>query len=355
MGIMSFLRNRAGVILIVAIGLAIVSFLISDAVQFGGPLMGRSNDVGSIDGETISYEEFNSRVEQNANNLKQQTGQGTLNPQMNAYVIENSWNQAISEVLMSKEFERLGLAVSKNELNDMITGKNPHPQVVQSFGDPATGEINRSQLNAFLGQLDTQDPSSPVRQQWGSFLLAIKQDRMAQKYNNLIRNSLYVTSLEAKDEYESRNKLASFRYVTLPYTSIPDAQVKLTDEDYKEFYNQNKYRFNNPEESRTFEYVVFDAKPSKEDSIEVKNRINKIAADFKAAKDDSLFVSINADTKVPVSYVKKGQLDPALDSLVFNAAEGTVVGPVFTGDAFKVAKVLDSRVGPDSVKASHIL
>lgn len=352
---MSFLRNRAGVILIVAIGLAIVSFLISDAVQFGGPLMGRSNDVGSIDGETISYEEFNSRVEQNANNLKQQTGQGTLNPQMNAYVIENSWNQAISEVLMSKEFERLGLAVSKNELNDMITGKNPHPQVVQSFGDPATGEINRSQLNAFLGQLDTQDPSSPVRQQWGSFLLAIKQDRMAQKYNNLIRNSLYVTSLEAKDEYESRNKLASFRYVTLPYSSIPDAQVKLTDEDYKEFYNQNKYRFNNPEESRTFEYVVFDAKPSKEDSIEVKNRINKIAADFKAAKNDSLFVSINADTKVPVSYVKKGQLDPALDSLVFNAAEGTVVGPVFTGDAFKVAKVLDSRVGPDSVKASHIL
>ncbi len=352
---MSFLRNRAGVILIVAIGLAIVSFLISDAVQFGGPLMGRSNDVGSIDGETISYEEFNSRVEQNANNLKQQTGQGTLNPQMNAYVIENSWNQAISEVLMGKEFERLGLAVSKNELNDMITGKNPHPQVVQSFGDPATGEINRSQLNAFLGQLDTQDPSSPVRQQWGSFLLAIKQDRMAQKYNNLIRNSLYVTSLEAKDEYESRNKLASFRYVTLPYSSIPDAQVKLTDEDYKEFYNQNKYRFNNPEESRTFEYVVFDAKPSKEDSIEVKNRINKIAADFKVAKNDSLFVSINADTKVPVSYVKKGQLDPALDSLVFNAAEGTVVGPVFTGDAFKVAKVLDSRVGPDSVKASHIL
>lgn len=352
---MSFLRNRAGVILIVAIGLAIVSFLISDAVQFGGPLMGRSNDVGSIDGETISYEEFNSRVEQNANNLKQQTGQGTLNPQMNAYVIENSWNQAISEVLMGKEFERLGLAVSKNELNDMITGKNPHPQVVQSFGDPATGEINRSQLNAFLGQLDTQDPSSPVRQQWGSFLLAIKQDRMAQKYNNLIRNSLYVTSLEAKDEYESRNKLASFRYVTLPYSSIPDAQVKLTDEDYKEFYNQNKYRFNNPEESRTFEYVVFDAKPSKEDSIEVKNRINKIAADFKVAKNDSLFVSINADTKVPVSYVKKGQLDPALDSLVFNAAEGTVVGPVFTGDAFKVAKVLDSRAGPDSVKASHIL
>ena len=104
MGIMSFLRNRAGVILIVAIGLAIVSFLVSDAVQFGGPLMGAGNEVGSVDGETISYEEFNTRVEQNTNNLKQQTGQGTLNAQMNAYVIENSWNQAVSEILMAKEF-----------------------------------------------------------------------------------------------------------------------------------------------------------------------------------------------------------------------------------------------------------
>lgn len=355
MGIMSFLRNRAGVILIVAIGFAIVSFLISDAVQFGGPLLGNTNEVGTIDGETISYEEFNNRVEQNANNLKQQTGQGTLNAQMNAYVIENAWNQAVSEILMGKEFKRLGLDVSKNELNDMITGKNPHPQVAQSFGDPATGEINRSQLNAFLANLDTQDPSSPVRQQWGSFLLSIKQDRLAQKYNNLIQNSLYVTSLEAQEEHAHRNKLASFRYVTLPYSSIPDAQVKLTDQDYSDYYNENKFRFNNPEESRTFEYVVFDAKPSKEDSTEVKTRIDKIAADFRTTKNDSLFVSINADTKLPISYVKRGQLDPALDSLVFNAATGTVVGPVFTGDAYKVAKVLDSRIGPDSVKASHIL
>ncbi|HEY0670369.1 MAG TPA: SurA N-terminal domain-containing protein [Sphingobacteriaceae bacterium] len=353
---MSFLRNRAGVILIGAIGLAIVAFLVGDVATSGGPLLEQNrNVVGEVAGETISIDEFNTRVEQNTNNIKQQMGQGELNAQMSAYVIENSWNQAISEILMAKEFKRLGMEISKNELNDMITGKNPHPQLVQAFGNPETGTIDRTQLNAFLANVDTQDPSSPGRQQWGAFLLSLRQDRLAQKYNNLVKNSLYVTSLEAREDYNQRNKLASFKYVSLPYSSINDSQVKLTDEDYKEYYNENKFRFKNAEETRSFEFVVFDAKPSAADSSEMKARIEKLAGEFRASKNDSLFVSINSDTKAPLSYVKKGQLDPALDSLVFSASEGSLVGPVFSNGSYKMAKVLDVRMSPDSVKASHIL
>lgn len=355
MGIMSFLRNRAGVILIGAIGLAIVAFLVGDVATSGGPLLRENqNVVGEVAGETISIDEFNSRVEQNTNNIRQQMG-GDLNPQMSAYVIENSWNQAISEILMTKEFERLGMEVSKNELNDMITGKNPHPQLVQAFGNPETGTIDRVQLNAFLANVDTQDPSSPGRQQWGAFLLSLRQDRLGQKYNNLVSNSLYVTSLEAREDYNQRNKLASFKYVTLPYSSVKDSEVKLTDEDYKEYYEENKFRFKNPEETRSFEFVVFNAQASAADSADMKANIEKLAAEFRTTKNDSLFVSINADTKMPLTYVRKGQLDPALDSLVFSASEGTLVGPVFTNGAYKMAKVLDVRMSPDSVTASHIL
>lgn len=356
MGIMSFLRNRAGIILVGAIGLAILAFLFSDVVTKGGPLWRENqNVVGEVAGEKISIDAFNTKVEQNTNNIKQQMGQSNLNAQMTAYVIENSWNQAISEILMDKEVKRLGMEISKNELNDMITGKNPHPQLVQAFGNPQTGVIDRAQLNAFLANVDTQDPSSPGRQQWGAFLLSLRQDRLSQKYNNLIKNSLYVTSLEAHEDYEQRNKLASFKYVALPYASVNDSQVKLTDDDYKEYYNENKFRFKNPEETRSFEFVVFDAKPSAADSAEMKARIEKLAGEFRESKNDSLFVSINSDTKTPLTYVKKGQLDPALDSLVFNASPGTLVGPVFSNGSYKMAKVLDVRISPDSVKASHIL
>ncbi|MHB1176814.1 MAG: peptidylprolyl isomerase [Daejeonella sp.] len=353
---MSFLRNRAGIIIVGAIGFAIIAFLVSDAVKMGGSFMNSSQtEVGEVDGEAIPVLQFNEQVELNTNNFKQQMGQNNLDPQMTSYVIENTWNQSVSRILMDKEIKRLGLQVSRNELNDLVTGRNPDPQILQNFGDPQTGQLNRVQLNAFLENVKTQDASSPVSQQWTSFLVNIRESKLAQKYNNLVKNSLYVTSLEAREDYNQRNKLASFKYVNMEYSSIPDNQVKITDQDYKDYYEENKFRYKNPQETRTFEYVVFDANPSKADSAEIKAMVDKTASEFRAAKNDSLFVSINSETKMPVSYVRKGQLDPALDSAVFAASSGTFIGPIFSNGQYKMVKVLDIKVGPDSVKASHIL
>ena len=154
MGIMGFLRNRAGIIIVGAIGFAIVAFLVSDAVKMGGSFMKASQtEVGVVDGEAIPVLKFNEQVELNSNNFKQQMGQSNLDPQMTSYIIENTWNQAISKILMDKEITRLGLQVSKNEINDLITGKNPDPQILQNFGDPQTGRLNRMQLNSFLDNI----------------------------------------------------------------------------------------------------------------------------------------------------------------------------------------------------------
>ncbi|WP_317043751.1 SurA N-terminal domain-containing protein [Daejeonella lutea] len=353
---MSFLRNRAGIIIVGAIGFAIVAFLVSDAVQMGGSLMNSNQtEVGEVDGEAISVLKFNEQVELNTNNFKQQMGQSNLDPQMTSYIIENTWNQQVSKILMDKEINRLGLQVSKNELNDLITGKNPDPQILQNFGDPQTGQLNRVQLNSFLDNIKTQDAKSPVSIQWTSFLLNIRENKLAQKYNNLVKNSLYVTSLEAKEDYNQRNRLANFKYVNLEYASIPDNQAKITDQDYKDYYNENKYRFKNLQETRTFEYVVFDANPTKTDTADTKAIVDKTAADFRAATNDSLFVSINSETKMPVSYVRKGQLEAALDSAVFASSNGAFIGPIFSNGQYKMVKVLNIKSSPDSVKASHIL
>lgn len=352
---MSFLRNRMGVILIGAIGLALFAFLLGDAVQVGGSLMdGDRNTVGEVAGESIKYDEFKVKVDQNEANFRQQMG-GALNPQMSAYVVENTWNQSIFEVLIEKETERLGLQVSGRELDDMVTGKNPHPQVVQTFADQQTGQVNRAQIAAFLDNLKIQGPNSPIGQQWGNFLLSIKRDRLSQKYNNLIKNSIYVTSLEAREDYAQRNKLADFSYAALDYASIADDKVTITDGDYSDYYKENKKLFYNKEESRAIDYVVFDANPSKEDTVAINAAINKIAADFRATTNDSVFVAVNADTKAPLSYIKRGQLEPMLDSAVFSSSRGTVIGPIYSNGAYKVAKVLDLKLSPDSVKASHIL
>ncbi len=356
MGIMSFLRNRLGVLLVIVIGFSLVAFLVSIAFENGMSFMqGDRTTVAEIAGKTISYDQFNARVEQNMANFKNQMGGANVNAQMTSYIVENTWNQTVTEALLEKELARLGIQVSDAELNDMLTGKNPHQQVMQAFGNPQTGQFDRNQLTNFLSNVQSQPEGSDVRKQWNSFLLGIQQDRLNQKYYNLVKNSVYVTTLEAKEDYNQRNKLASFKYVSLDYASIPDNKVTLTDEDYKSYYNEHKNMFKNPEETRTFEYVVFDANPSKADSAEVKAKVQKLAADFRTSTNDSMFVSVNSDTKAPVAFVGKGQLDPALDSLVFSAGSGAFIGPVFSNGSYKMAKVLAIQSSPDSVKASHIL
>ena len=95
--------------------------------------------------------------------------------------------------------------------------------------------------------------------------------------------------------------------------------------------------------------------PTKEDSAAVKAQVDKLAADFRTAANDSLFSAVNSDVKVPYSYLTKGKIDPAVDSVVFNLPAGSYYGPVFSGNSYKLVKVVATRMSPDSVKASHIL
>ena len=350
MGLMTFLRNRAGSILVFAIGFAIVAFVVGDAINVGKPFWAANQKtVGSVDGKDISIDEFGPKVEQNLNQFKQQYG-GSANAQMTSMAVDQAWNAELASVLLTKEYDRLGLTVSDDELLDLLQGQNPSPLIRQYFANPKTGEIDRVTLINFLKSKEPQAIS-----QSNTLQGEIRNQALQTKYSNLLRNSVYVTSLEATDEYTNRNKLANFKYVSLDYAGVPDASVKLTDADYSNYFDQNKARFNNPQETRSFEYVTFSISPTAADSLAIKTQIDKIAADFRVSKNDSLFAAINSDVKVPYTFITKGKLDPAVDSAVFALPAGSYYGPKLSGNSYKLIKVIDTRFSPDSVKASHIL
>ncbi|MFD1629040.1 peptidylprolyl isomerase [Pseudopedobacter beijingensis] len=349
---MSFLRERAGAIIVVAIGLAIVAFLLGDAIRSSSGFIADANsEIGVIDGHKVSYQNFNERVEQNSQQFRAQMG--NLNSQMQSYIVENTWNQMTSSIILENQTAKLGLSVGNKELFNLLF-EEPSPQMQQIFADPQTGQFNRTNAISSRKSAETE-PTGQLKQQWIALEESIEKDRANQKYLSLIRNGIYANSLDAKDEYTNKNKLVNFDYVVLDYSSINNADVKPTDADYKEYYDQNKYRFKSNTDTRTFEYVAFDASPSKQDTADAKTKIEKIAEGLKATDNDSLYVSINADTKTPISYQKKGTLEPALDSVMFNVSKGYVFGPYLSDGAYKVAKLVDTRISPDSVKARHIL
>lgn len=352
MGVMTFMRTKMGYFLVGGIAVVLALFVLEPLLTQGTAIMGSSrNTVGSVDGEDIEYTEFNPKVEQSLAQFKQQYG-GNVNAQMQAMAMDNAWQAEVGAILLNKEYSRLGLTVSGEELFDLLQGKNPSPLIAQYFGNQQTGQVDRA---AVLTSLKAQAKDPKLKQQWDLLQAEIEKQALQQKYANLIRNSVYVTSIEANDEYLNRNKLANFKYVNLDYSSVLDKDVKITDADYQEYFDANKTRFVNPTETRSLEYVSFSIKPTAADTLAVKTQIEKLATDFKTTPNDSLFAANNSDVKVPYTYISKGKLAPAVDSVIFNYPAGSYYGPVFSGNSYKLIKVVGSRFSPDSVKASHVL
>ena len=353
---MGFLRNRMGMILVIVIGFAMFAFIAGEVIHYGGSFFhGDNTTMGEVNGEKIAVDEFNKRVDQNTQNFQAQSHQTEMTPQITSYIQESTWSQELNEKILNAEMDKLGLVVSDDEKRSLIQGDNPSPQIVQAFGNPQTGQVDRAKLNNFLSNISAAKNDDPMLIRWNDFLSHIVDDKRTEKYLALVSNGLYVNALDAQDDYEAKNKLVNFKYVKLDYTSIPDSKVTVTDDDYETYYNDHKGEFKNPEESRNLEYVVFNAAPSKDDSAVVKTEVDKLAPAFKASTNDSLFVEVNADTKTPLAFQRKGQLDPKIDSIMFGAAKGFVYGPYLSGDSYKLSKLVDEQVGPDSVKARHIL
>ncbi|SMO60827.1 peptidylprolyl isomerase [Solitalea koreensis] len=349
---MNYLRERAGFLIIGFIGLAIIAFVVSDALRSSSPFLQDSRSkVGTVAGENISYQEFNKRVEQNLNAIKEQSG-GVVAPQMASYANEQTWQQMVQEIVFKKQVAKTGVGCGAEELFDMVQGKNPDPQIRRIFTNPQTGEFDPKSVLTFLHNKD-KDPNT--QKQWNEFEKGLQLSRSTQKYMGLITGAMYTTSLEMNQANVNNTKTASIKYLTLNYASVADASVKVSDDDIEKYYNENKYKYKQKEDQRTFEYVVINVTPSKEDTLASQKDIEKIAADFKASTNDSLFYAVNADTKMPLTYMKKGQLSAVLDSNLYNASVGTVYGPYFEDGAYKVAKLLGVKNMPDSVKARHIL
>ncbi|HEY0244429.1 MAG TPA: SurA N-terminal domain-containing protein [Mucilaginibacter sp.] len=353
---MGYLRERMGKIVAIVIGLSLFAFIASEAIRSGGSFFkDDNNELGNVAGEKVAYDEFTKEVEQNTQQFKQQSGQSSVSPQVTSYVQENTWNQTVNRLILKKEVDKLGLTVGEDETQAMTSGNNPSPQIIQAFTNPQTGKFDRANLLSAIQNISQLKADDPQRARWNDFIKQLIQGKLDEKYLSLVTNGLYVNSLEAKDDYEAKNKLVNFKYTNLDYASIPDNKVTLTDADYNSYYDEHKGEFKNQQEMRDIDYVSFNAAPSKDDSAAVKALVAKLEPTFKSSTNDSLFVQINSETKSPLVYQRKGKLDPKIDSVMFGAAIGTVYGPYLSNGNYALAKLVDSRVGPDSVKARHIL
>jgi len=348
------IRNRGGLMVAIVIGLALGAFILGDMLNSGSKLMRPSQmKIAEINGESVQYPDFQKKVEELSEIYKMNTQQTQIDENTWEQIREQVWQGYLQENIIDKAAEELGITVSADELFELVQGNNPHPIIQQLFKNQKTGQVDKSAIIQFLKSLET-NATPQQKSYWLYIENQIKQDRLRTKYNNLVSKGLYITTDEAKRSLDSKNQNVSFQYVALNYSSVPDGDVKVSDSELKEYYNKHKDEYKQ-EKTRKIEYVTFDVVPSAADNVAAQKWVTDSKPEFAAAQDNKQYVSVNSETPFDPSYFKKEDLSPTLAEWAFSAQQGDIYGPYFENNSYKLAKIDQFKMLPDSVQASHIL
>ncbi|MDO5607146.1 MAG: peptidylprolyl isomerase [Capnocytophaga sp.] len=356
MAILEKIRNRT-VFLIVIIGLALFSFVISDLIGSGSFGASQPTEIGKVNGEEISVDNFRYQVESVMRNM----GANATTSQAVNYV----WEQNVRNLILDQQFEKIGLSVEKDQIMSILS-KNEmiaqNPQFTNEFG-----VFDANKFVTFIATLKASDPAS--YQQWLMQEESIVENAKQQVYFNLIRAGLGTTQAEAELVYHQENDKADIKYVTLQYSSIPDSTVSVSDSEIKAYINKHKKNFEH-EAYRNIQYVVVDEKPSDADISNIREGLlallrpdvvynqqtgqNDTIPGFATTTDVASFVDKNSDLPFDSLFVTKSQLPAAFADTLFALNKGQVYGPYQDGNYYKLSRMLDKETN-GSARASHIL
>ena len=353
MAILQNLREKAGPLVAIVIGVSLLLFIVSDF--FGNNTAQRRKadkyyQLADIDGETVSYQDFEARV-QDLVEIYKMSGTSEVNEEMMESLREQVWQQMLSEKLMGKTYRQVGLGVSPDEVEMLVFGDDPHPIVRQLFTDPGTGTFNESFLVNFLKATETDDAT---KRYWLFFEDQIINDRLNTKLVNLMSKGLYVTGKQSEFENSLAANTVNFSYMVRNYAAIPDSLVKVTSDEIRSYYDRHKDNFKRGA-NRDIEYMVFEIAPSESDMQETERWAEGEKENFASATDLVQYINLTADTRHTGFYRTLGELPESLRPLAEAGDRSAVMGPWFEEGAYKLARIVDIAERPDSVRAAHIL
>jgi peptidyl-prolyl cis-trans isomerase D len=353
MSIIQNIREKYAAVGFGAIALSLIAFILMDAGKSGGGGNVSLNDaLGEVNGVNISYGQFMDRAKQTERMYEQNNRVVDENTRQQIYA--ESWRSMVEDELIHQEQDKLGLMVTDKEFNDLLYGKNPPEDLKRAFTDPKTGQYDVAMAKQQFAQM--KKTKGEQRDQVETFFAAVIDNRLKQKYYGLLQNSAYIPKWMAEKSMADNNAIASFNYVTVPYSSIADSSVVISDDQINAYVQAHKSEFKQEENTRSIAYVTFSFLPSAADSAAAMESVVSLKDEFATTTDPGTFVTRNNTSLAYFDgYNSKTKIQiPQKDSII-GAGKGHMYGPYFDGNNIVISRVVDEKILPDSVRVKHIL
>ena len=339
------IRQHYG-ILVIIIGLALLAFVLGDLMKSSGQR--RATDMAVVNGEKVTYRDFENKVNQVVNYQKSIKGNLTRDDE---FSIRNSvLNEMIQDIIMKKEYKALGLTVSEDELQDLLVGDKPHAYVARNFSD-ANGNFDKESLMQTLDHF--YDMPVEFQEWWLNLEDIIKNERINEKYKSLLAHSYYLPKKLADRYNDNKNLKRSAEVFAVRYNSIPDSTVVVTEKDEKAYYDKY-YKKYPTDEIRGIDYVIFEVKPSEADRESAKKYIEDLKEEFAETTTVKSFVNYLSDTDAPYDslWIKASDYPVELEEAITNNEVGYVFGPYENDGAYNAARIMGKEMRNDTLWAS---
>lgn len=366
MATLQTIRSK-GPLLVIVIGLALFAFIAGDAWRILQPHQG-VQDVGEINGETISAQDYQKLVDEYTEVIKLTNGITSLNETQLASVKDQVWQSYVNNKLVAEEAEKLGLTVTDAEIQAIID-EGVHPMLMNTpFRNPQTGAFDKDMLKKFLVDYaninNSQMPAQYVEYYqtmgnfWNFIERTLRESLLAEKYQNLISKSLIANSVSAEDAFKSRTEQSDMLVAAVPYSSINDSLVTITDDEIRNLYNTKKEQYKQLVETRNIRYVDIQVLPSDADRKAVLDEVTEYCEQLdNTTSDYSAFIRTTGSavsySDIPVNKsILPSDVVARLDSIGMNE----VFGPYYnqTDDSYNAFKIIAKVNAPDSIQFRQI-
>lgn len=348
-----------GTLLVIVIGVALLAFVLGDLLTSGTTLFGRAQDKAFVvNGEVISTKDYADKITEFEEFQKMVSGQSSLDENTSAQIREAVYQQMVRQRLLENQTGKLGLSVSKEEINDLVHGEfiSPVLQQLPFFVDPQTGMFSRTALVDFLNTINMPSPNpeeQSIVNQYKSLWLFIEEmvrtQRLEEKYISLLSGAVITNDAEAKRNFELTQQNADMAYVVQNYFTIPDTVVTVTEKEIKAYYDMHKddYRLEAP--LVKLSYFTKQIIPSDEDYAEVEAESRVAFTELQNSQNPATVVADYSQVPYRDVFMSEQMLTPDQIEFVRSAEINELYGPEREGDSYQIVKLIDKTIAPDSV------